>query len=590
MKNLDIYPQIIFMNSKTKVHIIGKGRWGDKIKNSIKNDVEFVKSNEADWIIISTPNDLHYEQVKHYLNQKKNVFCEKPMTLTLNTTKELFNLANKQGVKLYVDDVFLWRKDIDPNPTTFKWSKILNHNFIDRLAYHHFYLWLKDKKNINIDNIKVVSNEIFTITLTDGTKGTFNYSESKIQFGFNLQKNQIHSINSNILKNPDNNPLKEMLLSVFNNKVNFDYNKQITLNATKISEEVRKKIYPKALVVGGGIFGTTAAITLAHNGYNVELHEKLKDIMKCATDINQYRLHKGYHYPRSKKTAIECKNGLKTFKRKYGKSVLNGEIEHLYAISSQKSLITVNEYIDFLKEIELPYEKVKNLTNTDLTIKVKEELFNNEKLYDLVKLKLKSSGVHVKLNKQTKKENIKDFNITVIATYSRLNELLNNKKEYQFEVCEKPVVKLPNKFKNKSIVIMDGPFMCLDPCKDGNYHVLGNVIHAIHETNIGEYPIISSKLKKYLNKGIIPNPKITKINKFIKMGKEYFGNDFEKLEHIGSMYTVRTVLKNREHDDARPTLVNYEGNNIYSLFSGKIDTCVDASNQLINLIKNNNNE
>ena len=74
------------------------------------------------------------------------------------------------------------------------------------------------------------------------------------------------------------------------------------------------------------------------------------------------------------------------------------------------------------------------------------------------------------------------------------------------------------------------------------------------------------------------------------MGKEYFGNDFEKLEHIGSMYTVRTVLKNREHDDARPTLVNYEGNNIYSLFSGKIDTCVDASNQLINLIKNNNNE
>ena len=74
--------------------------------------------------------------------------------------------------------------------------------------------------------------------------------------------------------------LKEMLLSVFNNKVNFDYNKQITLNATKISEEVRKKIYPKALVVGGGIFGTTAAITLAHNGYNVELHEKLKDIMR----------------------------------------------------------------------------------------------------------------------------------------------------------------------------------------------------------------------------------------------------------------------------------------------------------------------
>ena len=60
------------------------------------------------------------------------------------------------------------------------------------------------------------------------------------------------------------------------------------------------------------------------------------------------------------------------------------------------------------------------------------------------------------------------------------------------------------------------------------------------------------------------------------------------MEHIGSFYTVRTVLKNREHDDARPTLVKKENSKVYSLFSGKIDTCVDASDELINLIQNNN--
>ena len=63
--------------------------------------------------------------------------------------------------------------------------------------------------------------------------------------------------------------------------------------------------------------------------------------MKCATGINQYRLHKGYHYPRSKQTAIECKKGLKTFKRKYNSSVLNGDIEHFYSISSKDSLYSV---------------------------------------------------------------------------------------------------------------------------------------------------------------------------------------------------------------------------------------------------------
>ena len=99
-----------------KVSIIGLGTWGNKILNSINNYVEIVDNEEADWIIISTPNDLHYEQVKYWLNKKKNVFCEKPLTLTLESSKELFKIADKNSVKLYVDDVFLWRNDLPPLP------------------------------------------------------------------------------------------------------------------------------------------------------------------------------------------------------------------------------------------------------------------------------------------------------------------------------------------------------------------------------------------------------------------------------------------------------------------------------------------
>ena len=64
-----------------------------------------------------------------------------------------------------------------------------------------------------------------------------------------------------------------------------------------------------------------------------------------------------------------------------------------------------------------------------------------------------------------------------------------------------------------------------------------------------------------------------------------FFDDFDKLEHVGSMYTIRTVLTNREHDDARPTLVEQGEGNMYNVFSGKIDTCVEASNQLIKKMK-----
>jgi len=61
---------------KTKVHIIGNGRWGSILRKNIESMVSFVKPDEADWIIISTPNDLHYEQTKYWLSQSKNVFLQ----------------------------------------------------------------------------------------------------------------------------------------------------------------------------------------------------------------------------------------------------------------------------------------------------------------------------------------------------------------------------------------------------------------------------------------------------------------------------------------------------------------------------------
>ena len=126
-----------------------------------------------------------------------------------------------------------------------------------------------------------------------------------------------------------------------------------------------------------------------YNGYNVELHEELEDVMMSASDINQYRLHKGYHYPRSKETAQECLKGLYTFKRKYERSVVNGDIEHYYAIASEDSKVSEFEYLAFLDDMELPYERVKPLPNTDVTIKVEEELFDSYGSNNIIKKLMK---------------------------------------------------------------------------------------------------------------------------------------------------------------------------------------------------------
>ena len=558
----------------TKVSLIGHGKWGAVIDNAI-NDLKYINwvdSKDADWIILSTPNDLHYEQVSYWLAQGKNVFCEKPLTLSYESAKELYDFADIMGVRLYVDDVFTWRDDYDiyDDVNHFVWTKPnqKDTNYIDRLAYHHFMMWVGDT-DFEIEDIKGKSND-FKVELQDGRKAEFFYGDSS---------QVIHFVNNEDLTNNQNNPLRTMFQFLFSNAGDYELNKKLTLNATKLSEQVKKTLSPKALVVGGGIFGTTAAVALAHDGYQVELHEELEDVMMAASDINQYRLHKGYHYPRSKETAQECLKGLKTFKRKYESCVVNGNIEHHYAISSKESKVTPSKYLEFLNEMDLPYKRIEPIKNTDITIKVEEELFDNYKLYESVRDKLWSSGVEVLKNKTTTKDDFKGYDVVVIATYAKLNDLLEKKKRYQYELCEKPVVKLPKKYKGKSIVIMDGPFMCLDPYGDEN-HVLGNVKHAIHCWNNGTEAFWPHEYTDYLNKGVIKNPKHTKIDKFIETGKKFF-KDFDKLKHIGSMYTIRTVLADRDHDDARPTLVNHEGGNVYSLFSGKIDTCVDSANELV---------
>ena len=537
--------------------------------------VECVEPKDADWIIISTPNDLHHEQVEYWLSQRKNVFCEKPLTLTKRSAEALFSLADFFGVKLYVDDVFSWRKEdeyVIEDTNKFTWMKPnqKDENYIDRLAYHHFYMWVGDE---DID-VKSVTGDLnnFGIELEGGRVAEFSYGGSC--------REVIHTINEHDMTYSADSPLRTMFEFLFSNAGDYELNRKMTLNAIKLSEIVKKKLYPKVLVVGGGIFGTTASVALATSGFNVTLHEELDSIMKCASDINQYRLHRGYHYPRSKSTAQECLDGLKSFKRKYGASVVNGNVNHFYAISSRDSMVSKEEYLKFLYEMGLEYNVNEPFNGTDLTVEVGEELFDSEKLKVQVTQKMKGAGVNVVLNKHTTKEDFEDYDYVVIATYAKINELLDESIQYQYEVVEKPVVKLPKEYKNKSVVVMDGPFMCLDPYKDG-YHVLGHVEHAIHSTNVGDYPMVLNKhIVGYLNNGVIHNPKVTKINKFIEAGMEFF-EDFDKLEHIGSMFTVRTVLAHREHDDARPTIVTQEAHNVYTIFSGKIGTCVQAANELV---------
>jgi hypothetical protein len=347
----------------------------------------------------------------------------------------------------------------------------------------------------------------------------------------------------------------------------------------------------KVAVVGGGIFGTTAAIKIAENGFFVDLFEKNDDILKAASGINQFRSHRGYHYPRSSETIESCMKATPKFEKEYEAAIIKN-FDHYYCIAKEDSLTSGEEFLKVCKKHGLYAEEIDlgvvNSKEIDLCVKVDENIMDLDILKKIVKEKIQKNNIRVYLNTQVNKDDLKEYDFVVVATYANQNEMIKNftgiTEQYQYELCEKPVIRMPESFKNTSIVIMDGPFTCIDPLGDSGLFLMGHVEHAIHKREIGEKMNVSEEFKNLLNNGIVKNPPITNWPLFKESAKKFIP-EIANAEHVGSMFTIRTVLPNLDSTDSRPTMVNKIDNRVISIFSGKIGTCVDAAEEVVGIIK-----
>jgi hypothetical protein len=572
-----------------KVGLLGAGVFGKKILEKLKNidfiSIEWVLSSKdkwweygnIDWVIIATPNEFHFEQSVFFLKNNVNVFCEKPAAFTMQGVEDLIRLANKNKCKFYVDDVLIYENIKKQNDFLCKKAGGTASNIIDRIAYHHFYLIYNPSLGFDF-NTKIYINNLLHKKFTLEFKNKLFHFE----YDFEWYREEYH----NIVPQSKKDALEEMLSKVLENNVNFEENHNRALFATHLCYVLKKQLYGTCAVIGGGIYGITSAIKLAVAGYNVDLYEAQSDILQSASGINQYRVHRGYHYPRSKETILSCKNGQNKFIKYYRRCILD-EYEHFYSIAEEDSLTSPSEYLSILDEVKLEWRVVEKQKGCAITLQVNENLFDNKILYDICKERTKGVGIKIFTNNRIQSlESLKDYSHIVIATYANLNDLDSELNNYQFELCEKPLFRLPDIYKNKSIVVIDGPFMCFDPFSNTEFHLGGNVVHAIHNTNIGKLPDIPHVFKEYLNKGIIENPKITNAKMFIHSAKKFFPA-IEKAQHIGSMFTIRTVLPNKDKTDERPTIIRSQ-KNAFVIFSGKIANCVQAADNIITEIKKNN--
>lgn len=71
-------------------------------KRMTTNWRDVVNDPNVDLVDIATPNAFHYEVAKAALEKGKHVYCEKPLSISAQESKELAELAAKKGVINYV--------------------------------------------------------------------------------------------------------------------------------------------------------------------------------------------------------------------------------------------------------------------------------------------------------------------------------------------------------------------------------------------------------------------------------------------------------------------------------------------------------
>jgi len=242
-----------------KTLLIGDGYWGQIVKkkltnlttlvrvaNSKSNIGEILRDNDIDYVFVCVNTKNHYDVVKKCLEYKKNVFCEKPFTGNVKTALELYKMADENGVKIYVDNLFLLRDEIKTinvplkKDITFSWKKYdvnYKENLYDSLLYHDIYVLFNLSNNKWVVSNRLVTDVVLDMELSnDGMKCKIEYDRN-----FNGQEKKIIVDGTTInLNTPTNDPLEETIHNIITNSVDYESNKKVTVDTlyfiTKLKE------------------------------------------------------------------------------------------------------------------------------------------------------------------------------------------------------------------------------------------------------------------------------------------------------------------------------------------------------------------
>jgi hypothetical protein len=343
----------------------------------------------------------------------------------------------------------------------------------------------------------------------------------------------------------------------------------------------------KVAVAGAGIYGATAAIRLAEQGHQVHLFDPL-GVLRAASAINQYRVHAGYHYPRSGETISEIAEARTEFTQVFADAIVRNS-RHYYAIPKEHSLTSPDLYETVMSKHGLPLKACRpgwmNFDFIERCYEVEENIYDPDVLRGLVEARLKAQGIRLQQREFTP-EMRPEYDFVVWATYG-LGPSRGFFKTAKYQVAEKMLIELPFQLCGVALVVVDGPFTAFDPYGSSSRSLFGSAKNTNHWTTTNANEPIPEPYAGMLNK---PDFKPVPFTRFAPMRADCCLSvpAAKDAVYIGSRFTIRVVEDNPEHD-RRILHVREGARGEIHIFSGKVVSAVKAARIVCEIVAGTRN-
>src|SRR5579863_1957512 len=303
----------------------------------------------------------------------------------------------------------------------------------------------------------------------------------------------------------------------------------------------------KVAVAGAGIYGTNVAIRLAEEGHSVRLFDPL-GVLRGASVINQYRIHSGYHYPRSPETIEETLEARAEFIQAFAPAIVRNSL-HYYAIPKEGSQTPPELFERVMAQYNLVCKPCRpawmDFGFIDRCYEVDEQIYDPDVLRNVIESRI--NALKIPFEQRAFAPAMRpDYDFVVWATYG-LGPSRGLFKNAKYQVAEKILIQLPPQLHHISLVVVDGPFTAFDPYGSSKRSLFGSAKNTNHWTTTDPNEPIPEAYASFLN-----GPSFAPIDfsRFDAMRADSALSvpASRDAQYLGSRFTLRVVENNPLQD------------------------------------------